>query len=64
MCKSYGIDDKVIKHIGNAYRLVFHGNTSLFDAINQIKEQVPDSPEIRNLLSFIEQTKLGVISRH
>ena len=63
MCRAYGIDEKVLKHIANAYRLVFHGQTSLFDAINQIKEQVPDSPEIRKIISFLESTKMGVISK-
>ena len=61
--RQHGTDEKVLKHIANAYRLVFRSNTSLFDALNQIKEQVPDSPEIRNLISFMESTKLGVIGK-
>ena len=61
--RQHGADEKVLKHIANAYRLVFRSNTSLFDAVNQIKEQVPDSPEIRNLVSFMESTKLGVIGK-
>ena len=36
-----GIDKKVQKHIAIAYRLLFHGKTSVFDVINQIKEPVP-----------------------
>ena len=63
MCSSYGINDKVLKHIANAYRLVFHSNTSVFDAVNQIKEQVPDGPEIRTLVTFMESTTKGVISK-
>ena len=63
MCRAYGIDEKVLKHIANAYRLVFHGQTSVFDAVNQIKEQVPDSEEIRNVVEFIESTKKGIISK-
>ena len=63
MAEKYGTDPKVVKHIANAYRLVFHGNTSLFDAVNQIKEQVPDGPEIRNLVKFMENTKLGIIGK-
>ncbi|MBR5083992.1 MAG: acyl-ACP--UDP-N-acetylglucosamine O-acyltransferase [Prevotella sp.] len=58
-----GVSDKVQKHIANAYRLVFHGQTSVFDAVNQIKEQVPDSPEIQNLIEFIENTERGIISK-
>ncbi|MBQ7420868.1 MAG: acyl-ACP--UDP-N-acetylglucosamine O-acyltransferase [Prevotella sp.] len=63
MCKSYGIEDKVLKHIANAYRLVFHGQTSVFDACRQIEEQIPDSEEIRNIVSFIRGTELGIISK-
>jgi UDP-N-acetylglucosamine acyltransferase len=63
MCRAYGIDEKVLKHIANAYRLVFHGQTSVFDAVNQIKDQVPPSEEIENITSFIEATKKGIISK-
>ena len=64
MCRSYGIDEKVLKHIANAYRLVFMGNTSVFDATNQIEQQVPDSPEIRNIIEFLRSSQLGVISKN
>ena len=63
MMTAYGIDEKVQKHIANAYRLVFHGQNSVFDSVFQIKEQVPDSPEIRNIVDFINGTKLGIISK-
>ena len=59
----YNVDDKIQKHIANAYRLVFHGQTSVFDAVNQIKEQVPDSKEIHMITDFIEATKLGIITK-
>ena len=57
------IDVKVRKHVANAYRLVFHGQTSLFDAINQIKDQVPDGEEVRNIIKFLESTEKGVITK-
>ena len=63
MGKACGIDDKILKHIANAYRLVFHGQTSIFDAMNQIKEQVPESPEIQNIVNFINETKKGIIGK-
>ncbi len=63
MCRTYGIDEKVLKHIANAYRLVFHGQTSVFDATNQIEQQVPDSPEIRIIVQFLRSSQLGVISK-
>ena len=63
MMTAYGIDEKIQKHIANAYRLVFHGQTSVFDAVLQIKSQVPDSTEIRNIVNFINATKIGIISK-
>ncbi len=61
--KNSGIDEKIIGHIANAYRLVFHGQTSVFDAIIQIKEQVPDGKEVRSIIHFLENTKIGIISK-
>ena len=55
--------EKIISHIANAYRLVFHGQTSVFDAIIQIKEQVPDGKEIRSITKFLENTQIGIISK-
>lgn len=37
---NHGVEERVMGHIANAYRLVFHGQTSVFDAVMQIKEQV------------------------
>jgi UDP-N-acetylglucosamine acyltransferase len=63
MGRSYGVDEKTLKHIANAYRLVYLSNTSLFDAVKQIEDQVPDGPEIRDLIQFMRSTKLGVIAK-
>ena len=65
MLSFHGISDKVQKHIANAYRLVFLGLTSVFDATKQIEEQVPDSPEIRNIIDFLTATdpKKGIIGK-
>lgn len=60
---NHGISEKVQSHIANAYRLIFHGQTSVFDAVIQVKEQVPDGEEIRNIIKFMEDTKLGIISK-
>ena len=61
--KMHGVSQKVQDHIANAYRLVFHGQTSVFDAVRQVREQVPDGPEVRHVVEFIEATKLGLISK-
>jgi UDP-N-acetylglucosamine acyltransferase len=63
MMTAYGIEEKIQKHIANAYRLIFHGMTGVEDAVRQVKEQVPDSEEIRNIADFISNTKLGIITK-
>lgn len=63
MMTVWKIDEKIQKHVANAYRLVFHGQNSVFDAVLQIRDQVPDSNEIRNIMEFINATKQGIISK-
>lgn len=58
-----GVEEKVQKHIANAYRLLFHGQTSVFDACIQIDQQVPDSAEIRSIVDFVRGTEEGIISK-
>ena len=63
MMTAYGISEKIQHHIANAYRLVFNGQTSVFDAVNQIKDQVPPSPEIDVIINFLESTQKGIIAK-
>ncbi len=57
------VEEKVQKHVANAYRLVFHGQNSVFDAVLQIRDQVPDGPEIQKIIAFINTTKKGIIGK-
>ena len=61
--KRAGVDEKILKHIANAYRLLFHGQTSVFDACIQIEQQVLASHEIRNIVDFVRATEEGIISK-
>ena len=56
-----GSDERIIRHIGNAYRLVYLGNFSLEDAILQIKDQIPPSEEIDYITNFIENSSTGIV---
>lgn len=56
-----GFSDTIIKHLAQAYRVLYKANTSVNDAINRIEEQIPSSPEIRNVVEFIRSSKLGII---
>ena len=61
--RQHGVDEKVLKHIANSYRLVFNGKGSLFDAILQIEEQVPPGEEINHIVEFLKATEAGIISK-
>ncbi|MBQ9093607.1 MAG: acyl-ACP--UDP-N-acetylglucosamine O-acyltransferase [Prevotella sp.] len=63
LLRTSGTSEKVIGHIANAYRLLFHGQTAVIDAINQIRQQVPDGDAVRSIIKFLETTKTGIISK-
>ncbi len=63
MMSTRKIEERIQKHVANAYRLLFHGQNSAFDSMLQIKEQVPDSNEIRNIVEFIKTTDKGIITK-
>jgi len=63
MLTADGLDKKIQKHIANAYRLIFHGQTSVFDSVLQVKEQVPNGVEIQKIIDFVNSTELGIISK-
>ena len=60
---SAGIDEKVQKHVANAYRLLFHGKTSVFDSMLQIRDQIPKGPEVDAIIKFLKKSKKGIVTK-
>ena len=58
-----GKDEKVITHIANAYRLVFNGQNDILDVCRQIEQQIPDGKEVRNIVKFLRESQLGLITK-
>uniref|UniRef100_UPI00402813F0 acyl-ACP--UDP-N-acetylglucosamine O-acyltransferase n=1 Tax=Phocaeicola coprocola TaxID=310298 RepID=UPI00402813F0 len=56
-----GFSETLIKHIAQAYRILYKANTSQHDALLRIEEQVPNSPEIDRIVEFVRTSKLGII---
>ena len=54
------VSERVLRHIVNAYRLVYQGNFSVQDALQKIEDQVPMSDEIHNIINFIKNSK-GIV---
>lgn len=63
MMEQMKIDEKAASHIANAYRLVFHGQDALINVCNQIVQQIPPGEEIDNIITFLSNSKLGIITK-
>ena len=50
------VTERILRHIMNAYRLVYQGNFSIQDALLKIEDQVPMSDEIHNIINFIRNS--------
>ena len=56
-----GFSETIIKHIAQAYRILYKANTSVNDALKRIEEQIPAGPEVQNIIAFVRNSKLGII---
>ena len=53
--------ERVLRHIANAYRLIYQGNFSVQDAVQKIVDQVPMSEEIENIVNFVKASERGIV---
>lgn len=56
-----GFSAETIQNIHEAYRIIYQGNLTRADAIQQIKEVLPQSPEIQYIIDFVENSQRGII---
>ena len=56
-----GFSNELIENIHNAYRIIYNSGKNVSDALAQAKEEVPMTPEIEYIVSFIEQSARGII---
>ena len=53
-------DERTVRHIMNAYLILYHANISPQDAAIRIKSEIESSPEVENIIQFITKSKLIV----
>lgn len=53
-------DERSVRHIMNAYLILYHDNISPQDAAIRIKSEIEQGPEIENIIRFITHSKLFV----
>ncbi len=58
--KRHGFSDDAINILKKAYKILFREKRTLKDALKKIKSDIPETPEIKHLLEFIEKNKRGI----
>ena len=56
-----GFDNETISVLKKAYRYLFRSGLNRSNAIEKIQHELPQTPEILNLLNFIENSERGMI---
>ena len=56
-----GFSNELIENIHNAYRIIYNSGKNTAEALEQVKQEVPMSPEIDYIISFIENSQRGII---
>ena len=59
--RRHGFSSETIEQIHNAYRLIYQSNLQLKDALNRIREELPQTEEIEYIVEFIENSKKGFV---
>lgn len=56
-----GFSNELIENIHNTYRIIYNSGKNVSDALVQVREEIPISPEIEYIISFIEKSERGII---
>ena len=56
-----GFSNELIENIHNAYRLIYNSGLNVSEALARIKAEIPMSPEIEYIVTFIESSSRGII---
>lgn len=56
-----GFSNELIENIHNAYRIIYNSGKNVSDALVQIREEIPMTPEIEYIVSFIENSQRGIL---
>jgi UDP-N-acetylglucosamine acyltransferase len=61
--KRRGFTDEQIRNIKNTYNLIYGPEYNISDAIKAVKDTVPMTEEVQNIVSFIEKSERGIIRK-
>jgi UDP-N-acetylglucosamine acyltransferase len=61
--KRRGFSDEQLRHIKQAYNYIYGSTHNISDAIKAVKDSVPMTEEVKNIITFIEQSERGIIRK-
>lgn len=56
-----GFSNELIENIHNTYRIIYQAGLNVSEALSKVREEIPMSPEIEYIVSFIENSQRGII---
>ncbi|MGY6562810.1 MAG: acyl-ACP--UDP-N-acetylglucosamine O-acyltransferase [Luteibaculaceae bacterium] len=56
-----GFSDQIVAQIEDAYRIIYVKNQNITKGLEQMKAEIPDSPEKQLIVQFFENSKNGVV---
>ena len=56
-----GFSNELIENIHNTYRIIYQSGKNVSEALKQVREEIPMTPEIEYIVSFIESSQRGII---
>ncbi len=56
-----GFSNELIENIHNTYRIIYNSGKNVSEALEQVIQEVPMSPEIEYIISFIKNSQRGII---
>ena len=59
--KRRGFDSDVIRSLKEAYRVIYRSGLTVDDAVTRLRELAEKTPEIEELISFLEQSSRGIL---
>ena len=58
--KRNGVSEEVQNHIRSAYKILFRAGLNGTSAIEKMRKEIADGPEIRHLIEFVENSERGI----
>lgn len=55
-----GFQEETLSALKQAYKILYRSSLLLSDALDKIKSEVPDLPEVRQFVEFIEKSERGI----